>query len=114
MPEQRALEAENFLVSSALPRTSGTSQSEALAKKRASLPALSVFPEARCRNSPGLEELSELDRYSLRALTGQNVELGRFGMSIREGAWNYAWIFNKTPVLLEDSSTPVDLLARSE
>ena len=44
MPEQKALEVDNFLVSCALPRASGTSQSMALAKKWASLPA-SFFRE---------------------------------------------------------------------
>ena len=101
MPEQKALEVDNFLVSCALPRASGTSQSMALAKKWASLPALSVFPEEGCRNSPGSEEPYVSAKSSFRALTGQSVEPGRSGMFISEGAWNCAWFSNKNRVLLE-------------
>lgn len=86
MPEQKALEVESFLVSWALPRASGTSQSMALAKKWANLPALRVFPEEGCRKRPGSDEPSVSDKYSLRALTGQSAEPGRSGMSISEGA----------------------------
>ena len=91
---------ERRLVSCALALQPGSSHCTDLARKKASLAAFKALPLEGWRNKADSEVYLVDSRYASSAWTGHRGESGRFGISMREGEWNWAWFLKTKPGLI--------------